>query len=704
MFLLLPVGPAVHASPQPGLVPLPKSVSVIENKPGFSLDDTLLVSIPSGDPVYRDHFRAFGDALARLNQCKVRFAEDSPGVQPDLSLTLNPSLAPAEYHLAVGANRIRIEASTLKGTAHATATLLQLIGSAAAGTLSQVVIHDQPTCRYRNFMVDVGRNPLSLECLKETIDLLWFYKLDSLQLHLTDDQRFAFPSKAFPKLVTRSHMISWNEFKQLDHYARARGISIIPELEVPGHSTLLRRHYPEVFGKTPTDLAKLPSARKAIKVLLDEMIDVFASSPYVHIGGDEAYGVPTELQRDLINDLHAHLKQRGKKTIVWEGPGLGRGTNKVSTEVIHINWRTINFPADQMLAAGYPVINASWDPLYIVDHYPRNNFTMAAPQHIYETLDLRRFKHFNPGIPTFHKPVVVEPNDRLLGFCMPWWEGREINYFPLIVPRVIPMAAVAWNTAGEKDYADFEERSTATEQTRLRAFHPCAIEASPLALETEGVFHHRTTVTLSSRVPGTLRYTLDGTDPGPDSARYTGPFVLNRTTTVRAAVFGRDGQIGYGSRRTFVMVEPVANLALGKPVTASVPSGPLFSPARLTDGGTGNLDFFLGYPAVPEPIAITVDLEAPRTFDRIVVHSYTNGRSYESYELEVSLDGKMFTRVASRLEKPDPITPRAVHDLPPTRARYVRVLTHGHKGQVFDSFSRLTEIQVFAARAGHATR
>lgn len=79
-----------------------------------------------------------------------------------------------------------------------------------------------------------------------------------------------------------------------------------------------------MFGESPTDLATLPSAREGIKHLLDEAMELFPSSPYVHNGGDEAYGVPEEHQRDLINDLNAYLKEHGKTTLVWEGPRLGR--------------------------------------------------------------------------------------------------------------------------------------------------------------------------------------------------------------------------------------------------------------------------------------------------------------------------------------------------------------------------------------------
>jgi hexosaminidase len=215
-------------------------------------------------------------------------------------------------------------------------------------------------------------------------------------------------------------------------------------------------------------------------------------------------------------------------------------------------------------------------------------------------------------------------------------------------------------------------------------------------LETEGVFHDKTTVTLSTDLGGTVRYTLDGAEPSEASPIYKKPFPLDRRATVRAALFREGLQVGHGSRRTLVHVQPVENQALGKPVTASVPGGPLFSPARLTDGGTGNLDYFLGYPAMPEPISITVDLGKKVSFDRIVIHSHTSGSSYESYEIHVSPDGKAFEQVAKRLEKPAQFSGSVVHDVPAVTARYVRVLTHGHKQKVFDSFSRLTEIQVFS--------
>ena len=162
-----------------------------------------------------------------------------------LSVSKSDGLATEAYELQVTNEQIRIEASTLKGLSHATATLLQLLGQNAE-TIPQLQIRDRPSVSYRSLLIDMGRNPHSAELLKETIDLAWFYKVDSLHLHLTDDQRFAFPSTAFPKLW--DGLISLEQFNELESYAVTRGVTLVPELEVPGHSTKLRQFYPEVFG------------------------------------------------------------------------------------------------------------------------------------------------------------------------------------------------------------------------------------------------------------------------------------------------------------------------------------------------------------------------------------------------------------------------------------------------------------------------
>ena len=676
------------------VVPNPAKTSVLDRDNKLTLPRVLSVS-NAMDASWKKHLEIVAVLVDRMSRGvhQIQF-QDSPSAT--LKIVRMPALSSEEYQLTVAASGITLHASTLKGLAHATATLMQIIGN-SDGSLPLMTVKDEPKRPYRNFMIDMGRNPHSFELLKETVDLLWFYKIDSVQLHLTDDQRFAFPSTAFPKLWDGK--ISLDEFHELEAYAVVRGVTIIPELEVPGHSGILRNKYPEVFGENPADLAKDEKALVGIKTLLDEMMEVFSSTPYIHIGGDEAFGVPEDSQRDLINHLHEYLKSKGRQTLVWEGPRPGKGENKVHDEVIHLNWRTINYPADQMLRDGHRVVNATWDPLYIVDHFPRINFTMTSPQHIYETMKLTRFKHVNPGIPTFAEPVEVAPSKQLIGFCMPWWEGREENYFAQNVPRLIPFSDVAWNPNTVRNYEEFKSRVRKSEALRRAAFYPVEVEASELAVPEDGVFHRETILTMrsSGSSPGTeIRYTLDGTHPTASSPLFTNAITLTNSSVVRAGLF-RDGEpIGHATRRNLTCVEPVTNLALGKPVSSSVSSGSPFSVGRVNDGGTDNLGFYLAYPAEPEPVSITIDLEEVQNIGRVVVHAYTISNSFEKYTVEVSVDGRTFEQVAARLDKPEEVEGSVEHRFESRPVRFVRIKSHGNKGYVFDSFSKIVEVQVFA--------
>lgn len=345
------------------------------------------------------------------------------------------------------------------GAAYGVSALLQEIkiddeGVARLQVGSRFAKNDE---QFRCFMIDMGRNPHSPEVVRQMIDAMWLLRVNYLQLHLSDDQFFSWASQAFPKLQSENAGWTRRDFIELEAYSQARGVTIIPELDVPGHSTILRRQYPEVFGETPTDLATKPEALEGYLELVDELLEVFRATPYFHMGGDEAYGVPQEVQRAFINRVNAAVKKRGRRLIVWEGPKEGTGESKVDTDVLQMNWRTIDFPAQRMLDAGYKVVNAAWDPMYIVDHYPRTMFTAVDLQRCYEW-DRRRFAHINHEMVTYGEGQIVDRDEGIVGFCMPWWEGREQNMLNLCVPRLAAVSAKAWNREGEQDFESFLER------------------------------------------------------------------------------------------------------------------------------------------------------------------------------------------------------------------------------------------------------
>lgn len=405
---------------------------------------------------WQPQVQAFSDGLRRLGVTRARIVDGGSPATIRFERTAT-EMAPEAYAIRDDGAALVVTSSSSAGVAYACATLLQLVDLENGGKrarLPRVTIKDRPQLPYRSFMVDMGRNPHSPAVLRQVVDAMWLCKANYLQLHLTDDQIGSWPSAAFPRIYTDRAGWTLAAFRELEAYSQARGVTIVPELDVPGHSTILRREYPEVFGKTPTDLASKPAAQRGVERLIAEMLDVFRATPYMHVGGDEAYGVSEEIQRDFINRLNEFVKRQGRRTVVWEGPGPGTGKSRVSKDVLHINWRTINFPAQQMLDAGHEVVNAAWDPMYIVDHYPRTMFTAVSLARCYGW-NPRRFAHVNAGIPTFGKPHVTKTAEGIVGFCMPWWEGREENLLSLCVPRLAAVASAAWNRSGENDFDDY---------------------------------------------------------------------------------------------------------------------------------------------------------------------------------------------------------------------------------------------------------
>lgn len=407
---------------------------------------------------------AFASQTAAFTATLTRLGAATEGT-PELGITMrilpfpdDGTAHPTEsYRIAIRPGEANVFAAEPLGVARATATLCQLLEiEGGAAVWPSLTIDDAPALPFRCFLVDMGRNPHRPETLRQVVDLCWFYKVHFLQLHLTDDQLSSWPSRAFPKLRDERAGWTWDDFTALEAYASARGVTLVPEIDVPGHSTILRDRYPEVFGASPQDLATSPVATAGVQQLIDELLSVFQSTPYVHLGGDES-GVGGDPLRDFLNRIARHVKARGRRAIVWEGPSLGIGEHKLDTDVLQMNWDTVPFPAQQMLDAGYEVVNAAWDPFYIVDHYPRTMFTAAPVRRCYDW-DPRRFAHVDPGMPTFLQPHVTNTHRGIVGFCMPWWEGRPEHLFGLCAPRLAAVGAAAWNRDGERDFAWFEQR------------------------------------------------------------------------------------------------------------------------------------------------------------------------------------------------------------------------------------------------------
>ena len=215
------------------------------------------------------------------------------------------------YRLSVGRNGIRIDAVTEKGLWNARQTLAQLTQD---DHIPCCTITDWPSFRVRGWMMDVGRTYISLEELYREVDALSRFKLNVFHLHLTENEAWRMESLRYPQLnapetMTRQAGLYYTqkELRALDAYCRERGVTLVPELDMPGHSAAFERAFG--FGmQTPKGLA-------VVKELLEELMGVF-SSEYIHIGTDEVrFTMP-----EFVPEVVAFVRSKGRKAVSWN-PG-----------------------------------------------------------------------------------------------------------------------------------------------------------------------------------------------------------------------------------------------------------------------------------------------------------------------------------------------------------------------------------------------
>jgi hexosaminidase len=260
-------------------------------------------------------------------------------------------------------------------------------------------------------------------------------------------------------------------------------VTIVPEYEMPGHSAAANRAMPDLFairGTRPYEhQASINFAKddvmKAVATIVGEMCDVFRSSPYFHIGGDEAdlalaaqnaefqaafkkHGLPDQhqLYRKFVVDMDQIVKRHGKRMIVWEGFGREPESRvQIPKDIIVMTYEIRFYMPDALVRDGYDVINASWTPLYVV------NANCRPPQEIY-AWQLRQFKPYRakPG----DRGVIVPPQGNVFGAQMCAWEQPEKRELTSLRDRLPAMAERIWNPSSCKDYEDFARRLAATDR------------------------------------------------------------------------------------------------------------------------------------------------------------------------------------------------------------------------------------------------
>ena len=217
------------------------------------------------------------------------------------------------YRLEITADAINIKAITATGVIRAAQTLIQLAeGYDGNPALEAVSITDWPAFKLRGYMHDVGRSFIEIETLKKHVDLLSRFKVNTFHWHMTENQAWRFEVKAYPQLTSESSMTRFKgkyytqeQCKDLQDYAKERGVIVIPEIDMPGHS--------EAFVRAMGYDMQTDNGVQALKTILEEVVAVFPDAPYIHIGADEKDITYPDFLKIMTDKVHS----LNKKVVVW---------------------------------------------------------------------------------------------------------------------------------------------------------------------------------------------------------------------------------------------------------------------------------------------------------------------------------------------------------------------------------------------------
>jgi hexosaminidase len=504
--------------PPISLIPIPATLT--PRSGSFALGATTAI-VAAND--LRAHAELLRDQLRPATGLSLPVSSSGTGSR--ISLALDPSLASLGdegYRLTVSADEVAIRASKAAGVLYGSQTLRQLLPPAifrrapvagASWAIPALEIEDRPSFGWRGSHLDVGRHFMPKEFVLKHIDLLALHKFNVFHWHLTEDQGWRIEIKKYPKLTSvgafrkdsmtaprtkdpaarkfagRPHggFYTQDDVREVVRYAAERGITVVPEIEMPGHATAAIAAYPELgntgkpvevlthWGVTDHVLVVTDNVLRFFEDVFDEVLELFPSK-FIHVGGDECpktewkrtpsaqermkkEGLKNEdeLQSWFIRHFDSWLAQRGRRLVGWdeilEG-GLAPGATVMS-------WRGEE-GGIVAAKAGHDVIMAPEKPTYL-DHSQSELPTEPQGHGGYNSLEA--VYAYRP-VP---KELSAEEAKHVLGTQGQIWteympDPERVEY--MAWPRLIALAEVAWSPPETRNWADFQKR-LATHLERL---------------------------------------------------------------------------------------------------------------------------------------------------------------------------------------------------------------------------------------------
>ena len=684
------------------IIPKPLDVNC-KGDASFLLKDGVAVIYPENNRKMQDNAEFLVDYVERQTGVKLTSHAGMP-VDGAICLTLDLSDDNAEaYKLIVNDKRVCISGASEAGVFYGIQTLRKSLPVAQDinVNLSAVEIYDKPRFAYRGAMLDVARHFYTVDEVKTFIDMLALHNINRFHWHLTDDQGWRIEIKKYPKLMSvaseRKETVvgRWysgiydgkpyggyytqDELRDVIDYAAKRHITIIPEVDLPGHMQAALTAYPEL-GCTggPYEVRTIWGVSQDVlcvgndftlqfvKDVLSEVADIFPSE-YIHIGGDECPKVRWEkcpkcqerikslglksdakhtkeqrLQSYMIQEAAKYLKEKGKRIIGWteilEG-GLVPDATLMSwigesggIEAAHQHHDVIMTPNTYLYFDYYQ--SKKDEPLAIGGYLPIEKTYNYEPMPKELTKEEQQYiKGVQANLWTEYIPVF-----------------SQVQY--MVLPRLGAAAEVQWTDPSKKDYKDFLRRVPHLVAVYDCYGWNCATHVYDVNVDMKAdTVNHVLNVQLSTMADDPIYYTLDGQDPTEKSLKYTKPFTIDQSVVLKTMAVHPD-------RTSKISVDTIRfNKATLKPVVLLQPNESRFSPdgpVVLVDGRNGNHSFDTGawLAVAGNDLEAVINMQAETILSSASVHVYVRKDAWlfdaRGFSVSVSSDNKNYKEVASQ--------------------------------------------------------
>lgn len=634
------------------VIPYPNSLVPEEGSFAFNKKTKMICTL-SLDSASQEVVRNFSALLNNVAGLKTEcIVEEEKGEKNIVFFDLDTSIANEGYSLDIDPSKIIIKASSAAGFYYAVQSLKQLLPIAVYGDKESdsvekwevpcVHIDDTPRFSYRGMHLDVARHFFSVDEVKRYIDLLAMHKLNVFHWHLTDDQGWRIEIKKYPKLTEigsiRKHTMVEKNFDQYDNtpyggyytqdqirdivnYAKERFITIIPEVDLPGHMVAALASYPSLgctggpyevqgmWGVHPDVLcAGKEETYEFVTDVLSEVIELFPSR-YIHIGGDECpkdrwkkcplcqarirkLGLKTDkehtaeerLQSYFMTRVEKFLNENDRQIIGWDEILEGGAAPNATI----MSWRG----TDGGVQAAKLRHNVVMTPnTYLYFDYYQSEDTQTEPLAIGSYVPLERVYDFEPVPDTLDN----DSKKYILGAQANLWteyisDFKQVEY--MLLPRLDALSEVQWTQPENKNWVNFLDRLQHNIQVYdLKGYnygkHIFGINPEYKIIPEK----HCIEVTLRTQGDAPVYYTLDGTVPTEKSTRYTQPIELTENTDLKAIV------VRPGMKTNMFEKEYVFNKATARKITLNSAPNDRYTfkgGQTLVDGMIGDMGFATG--------------------------------------------------------------------------------------------------------------